>query len=171
MKAIVYTSNAGSTADYAGLLAHETGLPFYSAKEAKKKLPAGAEILYLGWIMADSIQGYAEAAKRYKICAVCGVGMGKTGTRLEKIQEKNAIPTGMPLFTLQGNFDLEKLHGVYKIMMRLMAKTAGKSLAEKAERTPEEDDLLDMLLHGGDHVCAENLAAVLDWYRAHIQNA
>ena len=37
MKAIIYTSNAGSTAQYAQLLENELHLPVYSAKEAKKK--------------------------------------------------------------------------------------------------------------------------------------
>ena len=39
MKAIIYTSNAGSTVQYAQLLADELHLPVYSAKEAKKKVP------------------------------------------------------------------------------------------------------------------------------------
>ena len=29
----------------------------------------------------------------------------------------------------------------------------------------EEDDMLDMMLHGGNRVCIENLQAVLDWYK------
>ena len=45
-----------------------------------------------------------------------------------------------------------------------MVKTVGKSLSEKADRTSEEDDMLDMMLHGGEWVKAENLSAVLDWY-------
>ena len=57
MKAIIYTSNAGSTAQYAQLLANELHLPVYSAKEAKKKVPAHSEIIYLGWIMAGGIKG------------------------------------------------------------------------------------------------------------------
>ena len=55
MKAIIYTSNAGSTVQYAQLLADELHLPVYSAKEAKKKVPAHSEIIYLGWIMAGGI--------------------------------------------------------------------------------------------------------------------
>ena len=47
-----------------------------------------------------------------------------------------------------------------------MARTAGKGLAAKKDRTPEEDDMLDMMLHGGERVKAENLSAILDWYRA-----
>lgn len=162
MKAIVYTSNTGSTARYAKLLAHETGLPVYSAQEAKKQLPAREEILYLGWIMAGGIRGWQDAAKRFRVCAVCGVGMCQTGTQVQELREKNAIPGEIPLFTLQGSFDLEKLHGVYKMMMKIMVK----SLAQKEARTPEEEDMLDMLEHGGDRVRFENLKAALDWYSA-----
>ena len=165
MKAIIYTSNAGSTAQYAQLLANELHLPVYSAKEAKKKVPAHSEIIYLGWIMAGSVKGYAEAAKRYQVRAVCGVGMGQTGTQTDSVRKKSGISVDIPLFTLQGNFDVKKLHGVYRPMMEIMVKTVGKALAEKKDRTPDEDDMLDMMLHGGERVKAENLSAVLDWYR------
>ena len=166
MKAIVYTSNTGSTAQYAKMLGHELGISVYRVDEAKRIVPAGAEILYLGWVMASSIKGYADIIKRYKVLAVCAVGMGQTGTQVKEIRAKNAIPNQIPLFTLQGNFDVAKLRGAYKLMMGLMVKTAGKALADKADRTPEEDDMLDMMLHGGERVKAENLRAVLDWYSA-----
>ena len=80
------------------------------------------------------------------------------------MRKKSAIPANIPLFTLQGNFDVKKLHGVYRLMMEIMVKTAGKSLAKKKDCTPEENDMLDMMLHGGERVKAENLSAVLDWY-------
>ena len=118
----------------------------------------------MDWIMAGSVKGYAEAAKRYQVRAVCGVGMGQAGTQTDNARKKSAIPAGIPLFTLQGNFDVKKLHGVYRLMMEIMVKTAGKGLAEKSDRTPEEDDMLDMMLHGGERVKSENLSAVLDWY-------
>ncbi len=164
MNAIIYTTNTGSTEHYARLLAQKTGLPAYSLAEAKKRVFAGAEVIYLGWIMAGSVKGYAEAAKRYRVRAICAVGMGQTGTQTDSVRKKSAVPANIPLFTLQGNFDVKKLHGVYHLMMEIMVKTAGKSLAEKNDRTTEEDDMLDMMLHGGKRVKAENLSAVLDWY-------
>ena len=164
MNAIIYTTNTGSTERYAKLLAQKTGLPAYSLAEAKKQVFAGAEVIYLGWIMAGSVKGYAEAAKRYRVRAVCGVGMGQTGTQTDSVRKKSSVPVDIPLFTLQGNFDVKKLHGVYRIMMEIMVKTAGKGLAEKSDRTTEEDDMLDMMLHGGKRVKTENLSAVLDWY-------
>ena len=166
MDAIIYTTNTGSTEQYAKLLAQKTGLPSYSLAEAKKRDFAGAEVVYLGWIMAGSVKGYAEAAKRYQVRAVCGVGMGQTGTQTDSVRKKSSVPADIPLFTLQGNFDVKKLHGVYRIMMEIMVKTAGKALAEKKDRTPEEDDMLDMMIHGGKRVNVENLSAVLDWYSA-----
>ena len=168
MNAIIYTTNTGSTERYARLLAQKTGLPAYSLAEAKKQVFAGAEVIYLGWIMAGSVKGYAAAARRYRVRAVCAVGMGRTGTQADSVRKKAAIPAGVPVFTLQGNFDVKKLHGVYRPMMELMVKTAGKGLAEKKDRTPAEDDMLDMMRCGGERVKAENLNAVLNWY--HTQN-
>lgn len=67
MKAIIYTSNTGSTERYARLLAEQTGLPAYSLTEAKEAVPAGA------------VKGYGAAAKRYRVRALCGFGMWQTG--------------------------------------------------------------------------------------------
>lgn len=164
--AIVYTSNAGHTAEYAHLLGKKTNLPVYSLAEAKKRLPAGNDIIYLGWLMAGKVKGYASAAKRYHICVLCPVGMAAAGTQLEDVRKNNSVSETLPVFTLQGGFEIEKLSGIYKLMMTVMTKTAGKSLADKAERTPEEDDMLDMLLHGGSRVSLEGLGEVLDWYRS-----
>ena len=103
MNAVVYTTNTGSTERYARLLAERTGLPAYSLAEAKKEVSTGAEIVYLGWIMAGSVKGYAAAAKHYKVRAVCAVGMGQTGTQTDSVRKKTAVPTNIPVFTLQGN--------------------------------------------------------------------
>ena len=66
----IYTTNTGSTARYAELLPCATGLPAYSLAEAKSAVSTGAEVIYLGWIMAGSIKGYAAAARRYRVRAV-----------------------------------------------------------------------------------------------------
>lgn len=40
----------------------------------------------------------------------------------------------------------------------------GKALEKKADRTPEEEDMLDMMLHGGERVRIQNLQGVISWY-------
>ena len=165
MKAIIYTTNTGSTAQYAKMLAEQTGLPAFSMEEAKSKVEAGSEIIYLGWIMAAQVKGYKAAAKKYKIKAVCAVGMERTGTRTEQIREKTSVPVAIPLFTLQGNFDVKKLRGIYRLMMNLMVKMVIKKLGAKTDRTQQENEMLEIMLHSGENVRKENLAEVLDWYK------
>ena len=161
---IVYTSNTGFTRQYAMLLGEKTGLPVYSLEEAGKTLAPGNTIVYLGWLMAGKIQGYTKASKRYQIAAVCGVGMGKTGSQLDDVRKANALGEELPVFTLQGGFDMGKLRGVYKLMMTIMSKTVGKKLAEKENRTPEENDMLHLLTSGGNRVCGDNLTEFMNWY-------
>ena len=165
MKAIIYTTNTGSTAQYAKMLAEQTGLPAFSMEEEKSKVEAGSEIIYLGWIMAAQVKGYKAAAKKYKIKSVCAVGMERTGTRTEQIREKTSVPVAIPLFTLQGNFDVKKLHGIYRLMMNLMVKMITKKLGAKTDRTQQENEMLEIMLHGGEKVCAENLGEVINWYK------
>ena len=148
------------------MLAQATGLPAFPLSQADQSLSSGAEVLYLGWVRAGQVQGYPAAAKKYRVRAVCAVAMARTGTQTDVIRGKSAIPGGIPLFTLQGNFDLKKLRGLYRLMMTIMVKTAGKKLAAKADRTPDEADMLDMMFHGAHRVREENLAAVLAWYQS-----
>lgn len=164
MDAIIYTTNSGSTAQYAQMLGEKTGLSVYALSVAKEYVAAGSEILYLGWLMAGTVKGYAKAAKQYRVSGVCGVGMGHTGTQLQEIRSKNRIPAQTAVFTLQGDLDITKLRGVYKLMMQVMLRTAGKGLEQKQNRTPEEDEMLNMLHHGTGWIREENLDAVLDWY-------
>jgi len=171
MKAIIYTTQTGSTERYAKLLAHETGLPAYTLAEAKKAVLSGGSVIYLGWIMAGCIKGYAAAARRYSVCAVCGVGMGQTGTQEDSVRKKTAVPANIPLFTLQGGFNVKKLHGIYRLLMEIMVKTAGRGLAAKENRTQEENDMLDMMLNGGKRVRFENLRAVFNWYVSQKQKS
>ena len=163
-EAILYTSNTGYTRQYAQLLAQATGLPVYALEEAKAKLPDGSRVIYMGWLMAGKVQGYAKAVRRYSVAAVCGVGMGATGSQLADVRKANSLGDDLPLFTLQGGFDMGKLKGVYKLMMLVMAKTVGKSLANKMDRTAEEEQMLQLLTQGGSCVSEENLQPVLDWF-------
>ena len=170
IKAIVYTSQTGYTAAYAALLADKTGVKAVSLDEAASVVPAQSEILYLGWLMAGKVQGYAKARKNYRISALCGVGMGGTGSQLDDIRRQNEVPESVPVFSLQGGFDRTRLRGLYRFMMTVMAKTVGRSLANKSGRTPEEDDMLDLMTNGGSRVSEDNLTAILAWFDAHKED-
>lgn len=161
--AIVYTSNTGYTAEYAHLLGRKIGLSVFSLCEAKEALQKGSRIIYLGWLMAGQIRGYRQAAGRYRVAAVCGVGLGATGGQDASARNANRVPTDVPVFTLQGGFDYARLTGIYRTMMKTFIRVVGGQLEAKAIRSPDEDRVLDMLHHGGSYVSEANLAAVLAW--------
>ena len=163
-KAIVYTSNTGYTAQYAALLAKKTGLHAYALDEALEKVPEGSAVIYMGWIMAGKIQGFITAVKHYQVAAVCGVGMNPTGSQLSMVRQANGLGENMPVFTLQGGLNMDKLHGFKKLILKIMGGTMGKQLMAKQDRTPEEDAILDMFRNGGDRVSMQNLKDVVSWY-------
>ena len=111
---------------------------------------------------------------------------GETGLRVLSLEDamKN-LPQGSPILYLgwltagkvQGydkavtQFDVQALcavgmaacRGVYKLMMLVMSKTVAKKLAAKPDRTPDEDDMLDLFRNGGNRVSLSNLQPVLAW--------
>lgn len=160
--AIVYTSDTGHTRQYALLLGGRTGLVVYSLKEARTALPAGSPVIYLGCIHASRVKGYARAARRYAVCAVCGVGLCDTGTLTAQVRKTTAIPEDVPLFTLQGGIDRSQLRGVHKLIIAMLTK----GLTDQKQRSEQDERILELLRRDENLVSAENLADVLAWYTA-----
>ena len=136
---IVYKSNTGYTEQYAKLLSEQLGLPCYklgSVPECHK----GREVIFLGWLFAGNIVGYKAAAK-----------MG--------------VPASVPVFYLQGGFDINKLKGPMKLIMKVKCKEIASRLNVRAELSPEEEATLRMTQSGASCVSKENLAEVVAWYK------
>lgn len=165
MNAIVYTSNTGYTASYAKLLGELVTCPVYSAEEARSALPERAKVVYFGWLMAGSVKGYRQAAKRYQVEAVCAVGMADNAPQAEKLRSANGLPEELPVFFLQGGLDMQRLHGFYRAAMKVVCHSLTKKLTAKPDCTPAENAMLDMMEHGGSCVSKENLAPVLAWWQ------
>lgn len=160
MNAIVYTSKNGHTAEYAEILGRQTGLPVYSLKSAEKQIKNGTPIIYLGWLMASRVQGLNKAKKKFKVSAVCGVGLCNTGTTLSEVQKANALPEDFPLFTMQGGMDKTKLKGLDKLLINMLIK----GLASKKERTETDERMLNLLTHNENRVSEKNTADFMKWY-------
>lgn len=157
MDAIVYVSNTGFTQKYARILSDETGIPFYDLIAAKKQVKKGSHIVFLGWIMGGKIMGYKKAKHRYKIDCVAGVGMdspkNETGEYLKK---KNRIKT-TPTYYLQGGFNINRLTGIYSVLMRNMLK----SLQMQKNKSKEDIVFQKTIARGFDNVNVKNLQLVL----------
>ena len=159
--AIVYTSNTGHTRQYALLLGKQVGLPVYSLEEANSHLSGGSPVIYLGWVHASHVKGYSAAARRFAVCAVCGVGLCDTGTLTDQVRKATAIAEDIPLFTLQGGIDRSRLKGMDKLMISLLAK----GLAAQKQRSAQDERMLELLNKDESYVSSENLAEVVQWYR------
>ena len=160
--AIVYTSNTGHTRKYALLLGEQIGLPVYSLDEANAQLSGGSPVIYLGWLHASHVKGYSKAAKRFALCAVCGVGLCDTGTLTSEVRKATSIPEDIPLFTLQGGIDRSRLKGMDKLMISMLTK----GLASQKHRSAQDERMLELLSKDENDVCTENLAQILQWHKA-----
>ena len=156
---IVYESNTGFTARYAALLSQKLNIPALPLTDALKSLPAGTAVIHMGWLMAGSVVGYKKAARRFMMAAVIGVGLGDTGAQDDAARKACKLPADVPVFTLQGGMDLEKLRGPYRFAIKMLTK----GMAAQKNRTPGEDRMLELLQKGGDYVSEKGLAAVLAW--------
>lgn len=158
MQAIVYTSNTGHTAEYARLIGEKTGLPVYEAGD--KALAKGTSVLYLGWLFANTVKGYKKAAKRFRVEAVCAVGLCDTGTAIPDVRKTNGMPDSLPLFTLQGGMDKTRLRGINKFMIKMLTKAIGS----KQDKTADDERMLYLLENDQNYVSEENLTAFIAWY-------
>ncbi|MDO4492972.1 MAG: hypothetical protein Q4C53_03685 [Clostridia bacterium] len=164
IEAIVYSSYAGHTQMFAKLLGKETGLKVLSLDEAKA-LKEGTEIVYLGWLVGGNVANYEKAVKRFRIVAVGAVGMSAPGKQEPDIRKSNKLPDEVPVFELQGGYEPDKVHGIYKLMMKMMGGLIGKQLRAKPDRTPEEDEMLEMMKSGKNCVTGEQLAPLVNFIR------
>jgi len=161
---IVYTSNSGYTAQYARLLGAAPLVVLLTGSRwvvpnPQMAAPAGS------WLMAGKLQGYEKAKKQYTIRAACAVGMGPASqANADKLHAALSLPADVPVFTLQGGFDIRKLRGPYKWIMTLKCKQIRKTLEGKDHLSAAQQLTYDMATTGASAVSAENLAPIITWY-------
>ena len=165
ISAIVYQSNSGYTAEYARMLGELTGLPVNDLKQVHNPQPE-REVIFLGWLMADNIMGYAKASRFYRVRAVCQVGMGPaTQAAADKRREKLKLAPDIKVFALQGGFDIRRLHGPYKWIMQVKCREIRKTLEAKESLSAAQQLTYDMATKGASAVKEENLTDIVNWYK------
>lgn len=169
-KAIVFTSNTGHAGQYADLLSASIGLPAF--RLGTESLEKGTPIVFIGWLMAGNVKGLEKALKRYDVHAVGIVGMAHYGTggQDEKVIAHYQLEN-IKVCYMQGGFEMEKLHGVYRCMMSMMRRMVGKNLEAKKDRTPDEDEMLDLMKHGRNMVDRENLQPLIQFLQEENEKA
>ena len=159
MKAIVYVTNTGSSEKYAQMLGEKTGIAVYPFSKSDE-VSEGAKVIFIGWVMAGTVQGLAEARQKFgELYAVCPVGMMKSEKNNGELKQKNAITE--PMFFLQGDFHIDRLKGMYKMMMGMMMKMMKSKLNELEGDKGKQ--MLELFEKGVDFVSEDNLGDIVAW--------
>lgn len=164
--AIVYNSLTGSCRRYAELLSEELSIPCIPVNKAKdlKEL----KVVYIGWLMAGGIKGFKSASKKLNIGAVVQVGMSPVTEESEaKGRAKNDINPNVPLFSLQGGFNMKKLPLYFRPIMKAINKKIAKGLSCKSELTAQEQATLNMAQNGVGEPASWCVDDIVQWCRAH----
>lgn len=166
IKAIVYQSDTGFTKKYAMMLMEKTGLPSITLQEAKKVLQSKDQIIYLGWVLANTISGYKKANRKYLIRAIGAVGLAESGEEYQEVLKKQNKTAGKPLFYMTGGLDKSKQKGIKKFMFSMFVKYTVQKINKKeiSEITDEETKNIYCLQHGCDFVSLENLQDFIKLY-------
>ena len=161
---IVYTSNTGNTQQYAKLLSERLGLPAYDLSTFPEQC-SGFEAIYLGWMMAGSVVGFNKAKKKCSVKCVVAVGMSKLDQpEIDAMHEKMGLGSTVPLFQLQGGYDINKLSGPYKLIMNVKGKEIRSRLEAKGQLSETDKAMYEMVTKGGSVVSEEKLDPVAAWF-------
>lgn len=123
-------------------------------------------LILLCSIIAPTINVFASTSKTIKITSTgitsCNVtiAVGMTPTAKQnnsKIIKINNVNENF--FYLQGGVDYTKLKGIKKFMLKMVAESVIK------EKKPEDKELIDIFLNGGNCVKEENSSEIVEYLK------
>lgn len=169
---IIYTSQTGFTAKYAKWMAEATGAECMELKEAKKKKPVffdGYEkIIYGGWVMGGHVsklqwfEEHLEAWKNKRL-AVFAVGASpvESGTVAEFMEQTfGGEPwSGVARFYCQGGLNYDRMSAPNRMLMKMLKK----SLDGKKDKTPQEEEMAQMIGSSYDISDRKHAEPVIAW--------
>ncbi len=160
---IIYASNSGYTKQYAMMLRDKLDICAYSVDDVPE-VYKGGDAIFLGWVMAGKIVGYEKAKKMCNVRCVVGVGMSaESEAQTAYISCKVDPPASARLFYIQGGYDFAKLHGIYKLMMKVKSKEIVARYDGMSDEAKKANATYRMVTEGYSVVSEERLAPVLEW--------
>ena len=165
VSAIVYLSKTGSAKRYAELLSEALKVPAYALENAPE---IDGKIIYLGWALARKTSGLPKARKKYDLAAVVQVGMSPAyPERIEEWRKANELSPDVAFFCVRGEFDLDKLSGPSRLIMKKackdMIETFG-AIKEERELSPQENAIFEMAKNGKGEPPAWDVSKLVGYF-------
>jgi hypothetical protein len=166
VSAIYYSSQTGHTRQYARLLAEALSLPWYDMAR-RVPAPKSREVIYMGWLFAGKVKGYEKAAKENRVKAVCATGMSPPSDKLtESIRAANKIPADVPVFYMQGGFNMKALPLPLRGIMYFKNKSIAAGLRKVDAMNAHQAATFRMTQKAYSAVDRKNLDPVIAWYNS-----
>ena len=159
VQAIVYSSNTGFSKQFAYSLAVKTNIQIFDLKEAKKKLPKGANIIYFSWVNAGKINNIKKI-KDYNVIyyAVCGLS-SYNEEMIKKLKEDNNVSN---IYYLEGGIRYRYLNLFQRFIMNMIRKSLKKK-SKKQELSSDEAILLQKLEYGYESINLDSLDILIKY--------
>jgi menaquinone-dependent protoporphyrinogen IX oxidase len=142
-KLVVYESGTGFTKQYAEWIAQELSCSAVSLKQTTaEEVKQNDLVIFGGWIMGGMVCGLDKVLAMAPAHLIA-FGVGSTPAEITDaaaMKQQNHLEN-VPFFYFVGGFRFEKLNFVFKIML----KTLKKSVVKKADKTPQEKFMADIL--------------------------
>ncbi|MBR5231756.1 MAG: hypothetical protein IKW00_05855 [Clostridia bacterium] len=160
---IVYSSQTGSTAQYARMLSAKAGIPAYELKDALNKVDKETPVLFMSWLMAGKLVDCKKAFGKLNVQGCCASCLNPMPQQADMTKNACDIPDEIPLFTMMGAYHPDKLAGMQKLIMKLITKILVKKILSADTQDEGQAMMRDVLTNGGSFVCEERLREAYAW--------
>ncbi len=157
--AVIYSSKSGFSRQYAEIIAKELNINMYNIKEAKEKLIAKSEIIYVAGITVTKIRELSRVNRLFRVQYVIGVGMTDYSEEYENTIFSNNINISDKFYYTPGGYDATKTKGLDKFLISLL-KLYYKQLKKDAKKRnkellPKDQDIINILEKGYSNKVSE----------------
>ena len=121
-------------------------------------------MIFVGWLFAGRIMGYAKAKEKFIVGAVLMVGMSMDpAADCEWARKKNKIPAYAKVFCAQGAFHMSRLPLPLKLAMKVKNKQIVKQLEAKGELSDVLKATLNMAKTGEGEPAEWNIDRIVEF--------
>ncbi len=162
MKAVVYSSQTGFTEKYASWIGNRTGLPVYSIRESGKHLRKGDPVIFASHLSTRKLTDLRDVMHVFDVRYILSVGINRPDPKTASyLRAEQGIPDQIPYLMLYGGIERQKIRGMRRMMLTAMIR----SLEKDRDRDREDDNMLELLMNGGDWTSEDQLEPFYRWYQ------
>lgn len=172
---VIYSSQSGSTKQYAQWISQELNAELRSVKKVKPEELSGYDaIIYGGWIMAGGVNGVSFLCKNFDaisnkklVVFTSALTAPSDAGYYRELEDRGftAIQRShIQFFHFHGKMDLKKLAFPSRVVMNMLISSAKKKPAD--QRTKSDSDMAALADGPVDYVTKEQIAPLVEYVKS-----